>query len=460
MTRFLLPLLALPAFAGESTVQTAPFRVEKSFNALAVPAEPGLFTLDPESWTSFTIESITDHGTSVKKGEVIVRFEREEYDRRVQDLTRALEMRQLELARKTTEVTTLKEETRMGLEAARRAKQEADADLAYYKESTEPALRRDEAHKIEVARFRLAAEEEELKQLQAMYDADDLTEETEEIILDRQKFAVEDAKLEVANTERNTAWVLETQLPRQLKSFELKAEEATLALAKAEKNLPAALRTAELELASLETAIERETLELQRLTKDAALFEWKAPADGVVFHGSLEDGTWSLGELAKSLVPGGAVPLKRPILSLATAGETLVSAQVDGPVAFQLKPGSPLAATLAGLENLQLTATIKEVATQPGTDGKFRVLLDLTWPEDFAPAPATWISCTATTHSADAALAVPNAALRADAGKWFVEVKLADGKTERREVTRGLSDGKSTEILGGLEPGQVVVTPE
>lgn len=460
MTRFFLPFLLLPAFGGESAIQTAPFRVEKTFNALAVPAEPALFQLDPDSWTTFTIETIADHGTAVKKGDPIVRFEREDFDRRIEDLTRSLEMRKLEVARKKAEVTALKEETRIAIDKARRAKTEAEADLAYYKEVTLPAQRRDEAHKIEVARFRLSAEEEELKQLQAMYDADDLTEETEEIILERQKFSVEDAKLSLSNTERETAWVLETQLPRNLKSFEVSAEEAAIALAKSEAELPAALRNAELELTGLETTFARETLELERLTKDATLLEWLAPADGVVFHGSLDDGTWSLGELAKSLVPGGTVPLKRPILSLATSGPTVVSAQVDGPVAFQLKPGTPLAATLAGLENLKLAATIKEIASQPGTEGKFRVDLDLTWPEGFTPAPATWISCTATTHSADATLAVPNAALRADAGKWWVEVKLADGKTERREVTRGLSDGKATEILGGLEPGQVVVTPE
>lgn len=58
------------------------------------------------------------------------------------------------------------------------------------------------------------------------------------------------------------------------------------------------------------------------------------------------------------------------------------------------------------------------------------------------------------------ALQVPTNALQLAAdGSWTVEVKLADGKTERRGVTRGRVSGKSTEILSGLEPGQVVVTP-
>ena len=40
-----------------------------------------------------------------------------------------------------------------------------------------------------------------------------------------------------------------------------------------------------------------------------------------------------------------------------------------------------------------------------------------------------------------------------------MEVKLADGKTERRPVKRGHVSKDETEILAGLEVGQVVVVP-
>ena len=39
-------------------------------------------------------------------------------------------------------------------------------------------------------------------------------------------------------------------------------------------------------------------------------------------------------------------------------------------------------------------------------------------------------------------------------------MKLADGKTERRPVKRGRISGENTEILSGLEVGQVVIAPE
>ncbi|MEO5716030.1 MAG: efflux RND transporter periplasmic adaptor subunit, partial [Luteolibacter sp.] len=58
-----------------------------------------------------------------------------------------------------------------------------------------------------------------------------------------------------------------------------------------------------------------------------------------------------------------------------------------------------------------------------------------------------------------AAIAVPNKALGFDDSGWTVEVKLADGKTERRSVKRGRASKDETEILSGLEVGQVVVVP-
>jgi HlyD family secretion protein len=54
---------------------------------------------------------------------------------------------------------------------------------------------------------------------------------------------------------------------------------------------------------------------------------------------------------------------------------------------------------------------------------------------------------------------VPTKAVSFDAAGWTVDVKLADGKTERRPVKRGRVSKDETEILSGLEVGQVIVVP-
>ena len=56
---------------------------------------------------------------------------------------------------------------------------------------------------------------EELKQLEKMYKADDLVEDTEEIILRRQRFALESAEYGLEVTKENSAYNLKTAIPRE-----------------------------------------------------------------------------------------------------------------------------------------------------------------------------------------------------------------------------------------------------
>lgn len=56
------------------------------------------------------------------------------------------------------------------------------------------------------------------------------------------------------------------------------------------------------------------------------------------------------------------------------------------------------------------------------------------------------------------ALAVPVGALSEQQGKWFVYVMLDEDCYEKRPVEKGGSDGKSIEILSGINPGEQVVT--
>jgi multidrug efflux pump subunit AcrA (membrane-fusion protein) len=66
------------------------------------------------------------------------------------------------------------------------------------------------------------------------------------------------------------------------------------------------------------------------------------------------------------------------------------------------------------------------------------------------------------TDSAEDALLVPNRAIEADrqAGRYYVNRQRADGTTERLEVIIGLRDEVNTQILEGLQEGDIVVLPK
>jgi hypothetical protein len=272
------------------------------------------------------------------------------------------------------------------------------------------------------------------------------------------------------HTELATKRALEVTLPRRALALETEAKGSAIELEKAEKNLPRGLEGARLDLEAARSAAAREKEELADLEKDAPLFEIKADADGTFYHGSLDEGRWSLGELAKLLVKGGRVPFIRPFASLVPADADLgLTAHVDESVARSLKEQLKGSLTAAGREDVALSATIQEIASVPAGDGKYRVDLlpewpeqdKLEWPADLDVAAGMNFECRFVVHRAEAAIAVPLKALHAaEGGKWTVQVKMADGKSETRPVTRGRVNGEQVEILNGLEGGQVVIIPD
>lgn len=462
ITRLLPLVLTAPLFAGELTVERLPFRVEHQFTATAIPAEPSLVSLKPESWSDFTVETILDHGSEVKSGDVLIAFEREAYDRRLEDLNRSLARKQIALATAELDFAKLKAETELELEAARRSKEQADDDLNYYKEIGRPAEEAELIQNLKQYQFRLDAEMEELAQLKQMYEEDDLTEATEEIILKRQIISIESAEFALAEIKRSNERTRAATIPRRQQGHEQAAKTAAIKLEKAEANLPRSLKNAELELQGTKTALEREQLEQQRITKDAALLEIKAPADGVFFHGSLEDGRWVLGDLAKLLIEGGKLPSNRVVASIAPAGASLpLCARVDPGVGRALANDSTVSITLTGREDLKLTGTVSNSPGVPAADGKNPVTVTVEWPEDFTPNPATSAECLAVVYEVEDSISIPTIALQAAAdGTWSVELKMTEGKTQRRKVERGRATKDHVEILDGLEAGQVIVVPD
>ncbi|MGB6223465.1 hypothetical protein [Haloferula sp.] len=462
ITRLVPLLLTAPLLAGEITVEPGPFRIVHQFTATAIPAEPALISLKPETWSDFTIETILDHGSQVKKGDLLIRFESEAYEQQLEDLGRSLARKQLELATAELDFAKLKAETELKLDAARRAKSEADDELKYYQEIAEPAELAELEQRVKQYQFRLDAEKEELAQLKQMYEEDDLTEATEEIILKRQLISIEAAEFELANVIRRNERARTAAMPRKLQSLKDAAQNAAIALEKAEANLPRALETAALDLKGTQATFEREKIELERLKQDGALLEIKAPTDGIFFHGSLEDGQWTLGDLAKALVVGGKAPNQRVIASIAPTGAVLpLFARVDPAIARSLAADSTVAVTINGSENVKLVGKVTKPADVPATDGKYPVTVIVEWPEDLAVSPATSAECIAVLYEKEEAISIPSKALQAAAdGSWNVELKMTEGKTQSRPVERGRANDDHIEILGGLEVGQVIVVPD
>jgi multidrug resistance efflux pump len=455
-------LIAAASQAGEITVEQRPFTIEKSFAATALPDEGAvLLQIEPKAWADYQIVEIAAHGAKVAKGDVLVRFDAESIDKKLADARRALESSTLNLAQAELDFKNLQETTPHRLDAYRRAAATAKEEHTYFTQTRRKATEESAGQELERKKQMLSNQQEELKQLAKMYDADDLTEETEEIILTRQKDDVASAEFALRMEMLEHKRTLEVTLPREAIALANSERDTAIALAKAEVDLPRAIALKKIELETLKTGYQREKEALTELEQDRTLFEIKAPADGYFYHGPIENGRWVTGEGVKALVKHGRPLANRPFATFVPATAKLgLVAFLDEASARSLKAKLEGTAVFAGREDVEIPVTLTTLDATPGPDGTYRANLSATWPEDPAPVTGASAQIRVIAYHQPSAISLPVRALTHDSRGWTVEVKLADGKTERRPVKRGRVSGETTEILSGLEVGQVVIAPE
>jgi multidrug resistance efflux pump len=454
-------LIAAASHAGEVTIEPRPFSVEKSFNTTALPTgDCVLLKLDPKVWKDFTVTQVTPHGSKVAKGDVLVRFDSEAIDKKLEDSRRALEAGTLALAQAGQDFAMLQETTPGKLDAVRRAADIAKEENTYFTQVRRKAAEDNAAQALKRSDQILSNQREELKQLAKMYEADDITENTEEIILVRQQDAVAAAEFAQRMEGLDHKRTLEITLPREAKALAVTERDTAIALKKAEADIPRSIELKKLELESLKTANQRAKQDLADLEADRTRFEFKAPADGWFYHGPIENGRWTTGKIVETLVPHGHPPAHAAFATFVSGAAKLALVSfLDEATARSLKPELTGAATLPGREDVEIPVKLLKLAATPGPDGTYRADFSATWPKEPVPAAGATAQVRLISYQQAAAIAIPTKALNFTAGGWTVEVKLADGKTERRPVKRGRVSKDDTEILSGLEAGQVVVVP-
>jgi HlyD family secretion protein len=349
--------------------------------------------------------------------------------------------------------------------AAGRAKQEADEDLKYFLEKNRELETQSADFNLKNGKHFLEYAQEELKQLEKMYRADDLREETEEIILKRQRNAVENARFNLERTEIARDQMLKTTLPRQEQKLREAVDHANVALEKLQLAAPVGATKARLELEKLRTERERNSEKLEKLRHDLELMTVRAPRNGVVYYGVSKLGQWTTAaSLAERLRRGGSIQQNEVVMTIVDPDALDVCATVPEADLHLVLSGMTGRVTPTGYPGHSLPATVAELPSFPDPAGKFSARLKLDAGQltklDRRPVPgmtckAKFISC----NKPDA-IAIPSKAIFNDAGEVssdYVFVEGAGGKPERRKVQTGQSEGDRVEITDGLSEGETVL---
>ena len=307
-------------------------------------------------------------------------------------------------------------------------------------------------------------EKDELDQLEKMYEADDLTEETEEIVLKRQRNSVEFAEFSLENARLSRDETLNIRLPRYDISIKETLERTALAEARAQMALSLDLNRARYELEQRKKARTKSLDRHAKLLEDRGLMEIKSPADGIVFYGQSVNGRWSdTATLINKYKPQNNVSPDSVLMTIVESRPLYVTSTVDEGKRPDVSDGQKAKIALPAEGADRVAGEVKSISPIPVSPGKFEINFDLA--QDEIPdwiVPGMSCKVQIMTYDKKDALVVPKTAVRDDEDDedkkyvWLVDPDDEEAKPERRNVKLGKRKGDDVEIVKGLKKGDVI----
>ena len=457
----LLPaLLFVSSFGREITIKSQTLETNLELDATFIPEQPLVFKIEPEQWSQFIIAELIKHGANVKKDQLIIAFEAENYQRHLAETKEDAKVRAITLAKAERQLADLKTTTPRLLEDLKLAHDRAKESLDYFT-STGKALQEEEAiESLKRSQRSLSYQEEELKQLLKMYKEDGITEETEEIILKRQRASVKIAEFSVKKAELSSKWALEKTIPRQAVDLERAYADALLAYETGMVNLPRALEEAALAFTKIQRSHTKLDQDQQELIDDGALMNLKAPADGTIYHGKIDRNSWSIDGTSKYLFKAGSVPANTVFMSFIPDTSTLtLQGAISQKDVLTLPTEAKGTASVEGLGETTFPVALTQIDVAPDSSGRYGLGLSVELPKNSPIVTGMKGKVRLITYRKENAISIPPNALTRDSGKSTVKLKMADGKHETREVKTGRIINENIEILEGLEVDQVIFVP-
>jgi len=401
------------------------------------------------------VKSAVAHGTRVKKGDVLLEFDTTTIDKTLRDLKLDRELADIALNVAKQELPVLEQFLPHNLATAERDKRIAEEDLKRYEaidraqtmKSAEFSLK-NMANFLEYAR-------EELKQLEKMYRDKDLTEETEEIILKRQRNQIESLEHNLESTKIQTDRSLNVDIPRRDQSVKDTLVKQTLAWQKAQSVLPLELNQKRLTLQKQQADREKSEERFAQLEADRKAMVVVAPIDGILYHGQCDRGNWNTATVSGRLRRNGSVQANEVFMTVVSPRPLVARADVEEKDLHAIKADVAGELTPVGFPDLKLAARVKSVSLVPRAAGTFESRLTVDVPADVESLmPGMTGTVKLTTYRNDKATLVPSTAIFRDEGSSASHVYLLkEGKPVKTEITIGKASGGKTEVLNGLKVG-------
>lgn len=443
-------------------VQQEALKSEVKLSGAFEPKKMESVVIHPEQWSAFTVVKAVPHGTKVSKGDQLVWLDTNSIEEKLADGKRSLKLSKMALELAELELKLAEKTTAMDLDMAERSKKISDEELLYFLKVDRPRQEQSAEYSLRNAQHSLEYAQEELDQLEKMYKADDLTEETEEIVLKRARHDVERAKFMLQSSELRTKRALETTIPREQESMEDAAKRAELTWTRTKASLPSQLEQKRLELEKQRISFERSVEQMEQLQKDLEAMTIKAPMDGYVYYGDCKRGKFGgIESAASQLRQGGKLSPHSVFMTVVSLRPLAIRVTVPEKELHQVKASLPATAIPTAFPEMKLNAKVVEVSQLPIGSENYDGELSVEIPADAdGIVPGMTCKVTVVAFEKENALTVPASAVfenEADGQRNVVYVKNADGKPEKREVKIGYKTEKKWEVTEGLKAGEEIL---
>lgn len=459
------PTVAVPSAAvkvNTAAVEVAPIKLTVELDGVIDSPGKAIVALRPKSLKELKVIGAIGHGSRVSQGQVVLQLESDAWERARRIAEQAAVSAEQDAKLATAALTLLEESLRIELESADLANDRAQEELEYFLTVGRELQEDDLNYSLLASEQSVEYAREEYEQLKKMYDADELTEESEEIVLKRALNDLKRSERYFAQTQRRVKRQLEVELDRQQAGLKNTAAKAKLDLEKLQKSQEGKTVAAKLAVARAEAALELARKEVANINEDRGQLVAAAPFAGVVLWGGMTNSGWKgISSVEDSLYVGAMVQPNRPLLTVISTDKLFIRASVTEKQIGSIKPGMSAHFEPTARPESRIEVVCEERGDVPIEPGSYRVAFRVVRPTELdGLLPLMTGKLTGSTYEKEKAILIPQEAVRFEGQTTYVLLHdSSSGKSTRQDVLLGRRDGKRVEVTQGVREGEHVVLP-
>lgn len=445
-----------------AAVEVSPIKLTVEMEGVIDSPSKAIVALRPKSLKELKIVGAVGHGTRISQGQVLLQLDSEAWERARRAAEQAAVSAEQDAKQATASLALLEESLRIELEAADLANNRAQEELEHFLNVGRELQVDDLNYSLEASEQSVEYAREEYEQLKKMYDADELTEESEEIVLKRALNDLKRSERYFAQTQRRVKRTLEIDLDRQQAGLKNTAAKAKLDLEKLQKSQEGKMVAAKLAVARAEAALELARKEVVNVNEDRGQLVAAAPYAGVVLWGGMTNSGWKgSSSVEEGLYVGAIVQPNRPLLTVISTDKLFIRASVTEKQIGSIKAGMSAYFEPTARPESRIEVVCEERGELPIDPGSYRVTFRVVRPTELdGLLPLMTGKLTGTTYEKEKALIIPQEAVRYEGPTTYVLLHdSASGKNTRQDVLLGRREGKRVEVTQGVREGEHVVLP-